>query len=79
LLPSFLVFDDIACGRLQPLLVDHEVQGDLGTALYALHLPGRMSSPKVRALIQHLKRDWPTNAWDAWRVPALAGELRPPV
>lgn len=78
LLPSFLVFDDIACGRLQPLLVDQEVQGDLGTALYALHLPGRMSSPKVRALVQHLKRDWPTSAWDAWRGQPSDGAARAP-
>lgn len=67
LLPSFVVCDDIDSGRLRPLLVDYEVQGDLGSVLYALHLPGRMVSPKVRAFVQHLKRDWLVNQWDEWR------------
>ncbi len=67
LLPSFLICEDIKCGRLQPLLIDYEVEGDLGSSLYALHLPGRMSSPKVRAFVQHLKKTWVVDQWEEWR------------
>lgn len=58
LLPEFLVRDDLEAGRLLPLLEDHEVQGDLGTGLYAMHLPGRHRSPRIRAFIDFLKALW---------------------
>lgn len=59
LLPEFLVREDIEAGHLQPLLESHEVRGDRGTALYAMHLPGRHRSPKVRVFIEFLKDLWP--------------------
>jgi len=63
LLPAFLVREDLQAGRLQTVLDDHEAHGDLGGALYALHLPGRHRSPKVRAFIDYLKSQWDDCSW----------------
>ena len=76
LLPHFLVWEDIQTGQLQPLLPDYEVQGDLGTSLYALHLPGRHRSPKVRAFIEYLKALWGDTPWDDWRRPLRTGQIK---
>lgn len=70
LLPSFAVAKNIANGELEVLLPQYEAIGYLGTALYALHLPGRFVAPKVRAFVQFLKDEWmPTRNWDSWRQP----------
>src|SRR5262245_55313422 len=51
LLPSFLVSDDIASGRLEPLLVDY-VHFDAG--IHVVRPPGPHLPAKVRALIDTL-------------------------
>jgi DNA-binding transcriptional LysR family regulator len=51
LLPSFLVNPDLADGRLKQVLAGHEVAGAVGNDAYALFLPTRYLSPKVRAFV----------------------------
>jgi len=51
LLPSFLVNPDLADGRLKQVLAGHEVAGAVGNDVYALFLPTRYLSPKVRAFV----------------------------
>jgi DNA-binding transcriptional LysR family regulator len=51
LLPSFLVNPDLADGRLKQVLASHEVAGAVGNDVYALFLPTRYLSPKVRAFV----------------------------
>ena len=51
LLPSFLVMPDLAEGRLKQLLPGHEVAGAVANDVYALFLPTRYVSPKVRAFV----------------------------
>lgn len=51
LLPSFLVNPDLADGRLKRVLAGHEVAGAVGNDVYALFLPTRYLSPKVRAFV----------------------------
>ncbi len=60
LLPCFAIAGDLHQGRLVRLLPDHEVEGNLGHHLYALHLPGRYLSPKVRAFVAYVRERW---AW----------------
>lgn len=58
LLPRFAIADDLRSGRLVRLLPRYEVEGNLGNALYALHLPGRDASPKVRAFVEFVRERW---------------------
>lgn len=51
LLPSFAVAADLREGRLVPVLEGYEVEGALANDVYALYLPTRYLSPKVRAFI----------------------------
>lgn len=51
LLPSFLVNPDLADGRLKQVLASHEVAGAVANDVYALFLPTRYLSPKVRAFV----------------------------
>jgi DNA-binding transcriptional LysR family regulator len=51
LLPSFLVNPDLADGRLKQVLASHAVEGAVGNDVYALFLPTRYLSPKVRAFV----------------------------
>jgi DNA-binding transcriptional LysR family regulator len=51
LLPSFLVNPDLADGRLKQVLAGHEVAGAVANDVYALFLPTRYLSPKVRAFV----------------------------
>ncbi|MCW1843974.1 LysR family transcriptional regulator [Prosthecomicrobium hirschii] len=51
-LAAFMIEDDLAAGRLVPLLVDHHVPEPV--PITALMPPGRQSLPRVRALVDFL-------------------------
>ena len=51
-IPTFAVADDIAAGRLTPVLADFLPPP---FSLYAVHPPGRQVSAKVRLLADHLR------------------------
>ncbi len=51
LLPSFIVIPDLREGRLTQVLAGHEVEGAVANDVYALFLPTRYLSPKVRAFV----------------------------
>lgn len=55
LLPVFAIADDLRSGRLQRVLPAYQVQGHLGSNLYALHLPGRSASPKIKAFVDFVR------------------------
>ena len=56
LLPSWLVGDDVAAGRLLQLLPswDFSVTDDFDQAVWALYPPKKIVSPKVRAFLDHM-------------------------
>lgn len=58
LLPTFSVEKDIKEGSLLELLPQYKAIGNLGTAVYALHAPGRFISPKVRSFVKFLNEEW---------------------
>lgn len=51
LLPTFTAAADLRAGRLTPVLEQYEVEGAIANDVYALYLPTRYISPKVRAFI----------------------------
>ena len=51
LLPSFIVAGDLRENRLQVVLGGYEVEGAVANDVYALYLPTRYVSPKVRAFV----------------------------
>jgi len=51
LLPSFIVAADLRENRLQVVLGDYGVEGAVANDVYALYLPTRYVSPKVRAFV----------------------------
>ena len=51
LLPTFTAAADLREGRLAPVLEQYEVEGAVANDVYALYLPTRYISPKVRAFI----------------------------
>lgn len=61
LLPTFTVAGDLRAGRLVPVLEGYEVEGSVANDVYALYLPTRYLSPKVRAFIdffvEHFSRE----------------------
>lgn len=65
LLPTFTVGRDIQTGALQALLPDCTPRGTFGTDIYAVYLPTRYLSPKVRAFVDFfLERFGPEPYWD---------------
>lgn len=72
LLPGFAIAADLRQGRLVRLLPDYEVEGNLGRHLYALHLPGRYTSPKVRAFVAFVRERWAGPEASRWEGPATA-------
>jgi DNA-binding transcriptional LysR family regulator len=68
LLPGFAVADDLRSGRLVRLLESHEVHGNLGDSLFAIYLPGRFSSPKVRAFVEFLHARWAGEDGPPWKL-----------
>lgn len=51
LLPSFVVAADLRDNRLKQVLAGHAVEGAVANDVYALYLPSRYVSPKVRAFV----------------------------
>lgn len=51
-LADFIIADDLAAGRLVPVLATHEIEDE---AIHAVYPPTRHVSPKVRSFIDHLR------------------------
>ena len=65
LLPTFAVGEDLRAGRLRRVLAGHEPQGTFGSEVYAVYLPTRYLSPKVRAFVDFfVERFGPVPYWD---------------
>ncbi|PDT70336.1 LysR family transcriptional regulator [Bradyrhizobium sp. C9] len=63
--PSWQVQSDLADGRLQRLLIDHE---PAPTPLHLMFQPSRLASPKIRAFVDYLVEQW--SKIDAFRDPS---------
>lgn len=65
LLPTFTVGSDIQKGALTALLPDFQPLGTFGSDVYAVYLPTRYLSPKVRAFVDFfVERFGPEPYWD---------------
>ncbi|HEX9672267.1 MAG TPA: LysR family transcriptional regulator [Burkholderiales bacterium] len=65
LLPTFTVGADLREGRLQRVLGEYRPHGTFGSDVYAVYLPTRYLSPKVRAFVDFLvERFSPEPYWD---------------
>jgi DNA-binding transcriptional LysR family regulator len=53
--PSFIVGDDLRAGRLVPIALEQPPSDQL--AVYAVYLPGRTPSAKVRAFIDFIENE----------------------
>ncbi|MHC2330785.1 LysR family transcriptional regulator [Bradyrhizobium sp. USDA 4454] len=62
--PAWQVQSDLANGRLQRLLIDHE---PAATPLHLMFQPARLASPKIRAFVDYLVEQW--GKIDAFRTP----------
>jgi DNA-binding transcriptional LysR family regulator len=62
--PSWQVQSDLAAGRLQRLLIDHE---PAPTPLHLMLQPSRLAAPKIRAFVDYLVEQWAEI--DAFRAP----------
>ena len=67
LIPTFAVADDIAAGRLTPVLADFLPPP---FSLYAVHPPGRRVSAKVRLLADHLRDAFGDPPYWDFRIPS---------
>lgn len=54
LLPTHIVGDDLRSGKLKPLLKGYEAMGGFGDSVYAVYLPSRFQTPKVRAFVEFM-------------------------
>jgi DNA-binding transcriptional LysR family regulator len=67
-LPTYLVGEDLGCGRLVRILPDELL---LEASAFAVYPENRHVSPKVRALIDYLAEELgPEPTWDAYETPA---------
>jgi DNA-binding transcriptional LysR family regulator len=65
LLPTFTVGADLRAGRLQQVLTEYRAHGTFGSEVYAIYLPTRYLSPKVRAFVDFfVQRFAPEPYWD---------------
>lgn len=65
LLPTFTVGADLREKRLQQVLGEYRAHGTFGTDVYAVYLPTRYLSPKVRAFVDFfVERLSPEPYWD---------------
>ncbi|MCC8957539.1 LysR family transcriptional regulator [Bradyrhizobium sp. Pear77] len=64
--PSWQVQSDLASGRLQRLLIDHE---PMPTPLHLMLQPARLASPKIKAFVDYLVEQW--GQIDAVRAPSV--------
>jgi DNA-binding transcriptional LysR family regulator len=68
LMPTWLIGGDIRVGRLQAVLSDFQVhpQADMDMGIYALYMPNRRHSLRVKTFIEFLmKRFCNPPYWDA--------------
>jgi DNA-binding transcriptional LysR family regulator len=68
MMPTWLVGEDMRVGRLQAILTDFQVhpQSDLDQGVYALYLPNRRHSLRVKIFIDFLmKRFGDPSSWEA--------------
>lgn len=73
LLPCFAIVADLQKERLVRLLPGCEVEGNLGRNLYALHLPGRFTSPKVRVFVEFVRERWTDSNLHRWAMDQAFG------
>lgn len=64
LLPRFAIAQDLREGKLIQLLSDYQITAQLGGQLYALHLPGRAASAKIKAFVDFVRERWSACAND---------------
>lgn len=65
LLPTFTVGADLRAQRLQQVLGEYRAHGTFGSDVYAIYLPTRYLSPKVRAFVDFfVQRFAPEPYWD---------------
>jgi len=65
LLPTFTVGADLRERRLQQVLGEYRAHGTFGNEVYAVYLPNRYLSPKVRAFVDFfVERFGPEPYWD---------------
>lgn len=65
LLPTFTVGADLRAQRLQQVLGEYRAHGTFGSDVYAIYLPTRYLSPKVRAFVDFfIQRFAPEPYWD---------------
>lgn len=65
LLPTFTVGTDLREKRLRQVLADYRAHGTFGNEVYAVYLPTRYLSPKVRAFVDFfVERFGPEPYWD---------------
>lgn len=73
--PSFIVGDDLAAGRLEPLLHDYRA---VELAIFGVYAPGRHLSAKVRSFLDFLVARYGERPyWDAWISRDAGGNSRP--
>lgn len=58
LLPRYAIAADLREGRLVACLSDYAVSAQLGARLFALHLPGRAATPKIKAFVDFVAKRW---------------------
>ncbi len=58
LMPAWLIGGDIQAGRLQAVLTDFQVhpQADMDMGIYALYMPNRRHSLRVKTFIEFLMK-----------------------
>ena len=74
LLPTYLVHQELAAGRLQIVLPDWQLPT---LTIQALYPSRRQLSPAVRALLDELVLRFADPPWQAWAKPATADAARP--
>lgn len=66
LLPTFAVSEDLRAGRLGTILPDLEIEGGFGNSIYAIFIPSKFLSPKVRIFVDFMISQFKVGgAWDA--------------
>lgn len=74
LLPTFIVWRDLESGALARLLPGFEPRGSFGSHIYAVYLPNRYVSPKVRAFVEfYRERVGAPPYWDRGAEPPADG------
>lgn len=68
ILPTYVCAAELADGRLQTVLADHEPSSTFGRHLYACYTPSRVRLPKVRVFLDELTRVFqPVPPWATGR------------